>query len=168
MQCDTCPTIILQICPFNTFWLVESWFFDRWSSGSRYIAQWKAVVRWPSAVRCICCHWTMYPKINFHPIRICLTHAQIRGMTVGRILTTKIVSPCIVCISKLYSLPSKPNWKVRGVTIMACDPEAVADSCCCCGVVFYGPSTNFSSFRAGSANRSTLFLGNHPRQFTST
>ena len=73
------------VCAFNKFWLVESWFFDTWSSGSRYITQWKAVVRWPSAVQCICCHWTMYPKINFQPIRICLTHVQIRGMNVGHV-----------------------------------------------------------------------------------
>ena len=68
---------------FNKFSLVESWILDRWSSGSRYIVRWNAVVRWPSAVRCICCHWTMYPNNNFQPIRICLPHAQIRGMTIG-------------------------------------------------------------------------------------
>ena len=38
---------------FNKCWLLESWFLDTWSSGSRYIVQWKAVVRWPSAVRCL-------------------------------------------------------------------------------------------------------------------
>ena len=71
---------------FNKLWLFESWILDRRSSSSRYIVRWKAVVRWPSAVRCICCHWTMYQKKkkrNFQPIRICLPHAQIRGMTVG-------------------------------------------------------------------------------------
>ena len=29
--------------------------------------------------------WTLYPKINFQPIRTCLTCAQIRGMTVGHV-----------------------------------------------------------------------------------
>ena len=29
------------------------------------------------AFRCICCHWTMYPKTNFQPIRICLPHAHV-------------------------------------------------------------------------------------------
>ena len=43
-----------------------------------------------STVRCICCRWTLYPKINFQSIRTCLTHAQIRRMTVGH------VSLCIV------------------------------------------------------------------------
>ena len=38
-----------------------------------------------STVRCICCRWTLYPKINFQPIRKCLTHEQIRGMTVGHV-----------------------------------------------------------------------------------
>ena len=70
---------------FNKFWLVESWFLDMWSSGRSFIAQWTAVVRWLSAVQCICCHWTMFPKINFQPIRICLTHAQIHGMTVEHV-----------------------------------------------------------------------------------
>ena len=79
---------------FNKFSLVESWILVRWSSGSRYIVRWKAVVRWPSAVRCICCHWTMYPKNSFQPIKICLRHAQIRGMTTG------IVSHCIMCTSE--------------------------------------------------------------------
>ena len=60
-------------------------FLDTWFSGSRYIIQWKAVVHWPSAVRCISCHWTTYPKINFQPIRICLKHTQIRRMTVGHV-----------------------------------------------------------------------------------
>ena len=31
------------------------------------------------------CGWTLYPKINIQPIRICLTHAQICGMTVGHV-----------------------------------------------------------------------------------
>ena len=36
-----------------------------------------------STVWCICCHWTLYPKINFQPMRTWLTHTQFRGMTVG-------------------------------------------------------------------------------------
>ena len=35
-------------------------------------------------------------------------------------------------------------------------------------LVFYGPSTHFMSFRARSVNLTTLFLGNSPRQLTST
>ena len=34
--------------------------------------------------------------------------------------------------------------------------------------LFYGPLTHFRSFRARSVNLATLFLGNPPRQFTST
>ena len=34
--------------------------------------------------------------------------------------------------------------------------------------VFYGPSTLFMSFLARSVNLSTLFMGKHPKQFTST
>ena len=34
--------------------------------------------------------------------------------------------------------------------------------------LFYGPSTHFRSFRTGSVNLATLFLGKPPRQFTST
>ena len=34
--------------------------------------------------------------------------------------------------------------------------------------LFYGPSTHFRSFRVRSVNLATLFLGNPPRQFTST
>ena len=83
----------------NKFWLVESWFLDTKSSGSRCIAQWNNfrpiriqdtgcllaswLVKNCSTVRC--CHWTLYPKINFQPIRICLTHAQFCGMTVGHV-----------------------------------------------------------------------------------
>ena len=37
------------------------------------------------AMRCICRRWTLYPKINFQPIRTCLTHTQVRGMTVGQV-----------------------------------------------------------------------------------
>ena len=44
-----------------------------------------------STVRCICCRWTLYPKINFQPIRTCLTHAQIFGMTVGHVSFRLIV-----------------------------------------------------------------------------
>ena len=29
------------------------------------------------AFRCICCHWTMYQKTNFQPIRMCLPHAHV-------------------------------------------------------------------------------------------
>ena len=38
-----------------------------------------------STVRCICCHWTLYPKNNFPPIRTCLTHTQFHGMMVGHV-----------------------------------------------------------------------------------
>ena len=83
----------------NKFWLVESWFLDTRSIGSRYIAQWtifdqsESRIQSPSVwlvencstVRCICCRWTLYPKINFQPIRTCLTHVQFRGMTVGHV-----------------------------------------------------------------------------------
>ena len=67
-------------CALNKFWLVESWFLETWSSGSRYIAQRNANEQQPFTVWCICCHWTMYPKINFQPIRTCWMHAQIRRM----------------------------------------------------------------------------------------
>ena len=35
-------------------------------------------------------------------------------------------------------------------------------------LMFYGPSTLFRSFQARTVNLSTLSLGKHPRQFTST
>lgn len=38
-----------------------------------------------SPVPCIRCHSNMYPKINFQPISISLTHVQIRGMTIGHV-----------------------------------------------------------------------------------
>ena len=86
----------------NKLLLAESRFLDTKSSGCRYIAQWNnfrpvriydtgclLAFDWSnlnrSTVRCIYCHWTLYPKINIQPIRTCLTHAQIRGMTVGHV-----------------------------------------------------------------------------------
>ena len=102
-------------CVLNKFWLVESWFLDTRSSGSRYIAQWNdfrpiriqdarpiriqytgcilasdwlkiiPLCGWKSFHCAICCHWTLYPNINFQWIRNCLTHAQIRRMTVGHV-----------------------------------------------------------------------------------
>ena len=38
-----------------------------------------------STLRCICCRWTLYPKINFQRIGTCLTHVQFCGMTVGHL-----------------------------------------------------------------------------------
>ena len=38
-----------------------------------------------SSVQCICYRWTFYPKIKLQPIRTCLMHAQICGMTVGHV-----------------------------------------------------------------------------------
>ena len=35
-------------------------------------------------------------------------------------------------------------------------------------LVFYGPSTQFMSFRARSVNLATLLLGKPPKEFTST
>ena len=84
----------------NKFWLVENWFLDTRSSGSRYItverfstnqnpghrispSVWLVENR--STVWCTCCRWTLYPKINFQPIRACLTHTQFRGITVGHV-----------------------------------------------------------------------------------
>ena len=85
----------------NKFWLVESWFlniqgpaaadtshsrtiFDQ-SDARRYHVSWIQIGRNHSIVRCICCHRTLYPKINFQPIRTCLTHTQFRGMAVGHV-----------------------------------------------------------------------------------
>ena len=34
-----------------------------------------------STVQRICCRWTLYPKINFQPIRTCSTHALFHGIT---------------------------------------------------------------------------------------
>ena len=68
--------------------------------------QWKAVVHWPSAVWCTCCYWTMYPKKTFQPIRICLMHMQIHGMTVGRVSvrwTQYHLAQCVNCNLGIYS-----------------------------------------------------------------
>ena len=76
MQGDTCPiewylsnshSVKLCVCPgyrmSPSIWLVENC----------------------STVWCICCDSTLYPKINFQPIRTCLTHAQFRRMTIGHV-----------------------------------------------------------------------------------
>ena len=47
-----------------------------------------------SSMQCICFHWTLYPKINFQPIRTCLTHAQ---WPLDMYHSVGHVSPCIVC-----------------------------------------------------------------------
>ena len=76
-----------------------------------------------STVRCICCHWIFYPKINFQLIRICLTHTQFRWMTVGHVSfhwkcitlhRVKIEDPK-ACFresrSPIMSVNSQENWE---------------------------------------------------------
>ena len=49
-----------------------------------------------SIAGCICCHWTLYPKINFQPMRTCLMHMQIQWGAVGHV-PFRWNLPCIVC-----------------------------------------------------------------------
>ena len=91
---DTCPTVIPRICMCIKQVLIG------WKLIFGYKVQWQQIHRtverdlvYPgfwlvencSTVRCIGCHWTLYPKINFQPIRTCLTRTQFRGMTVGHV-----------------------------------------------------------------------------------
>ena len=99
---DTCPTVIPRICVCIKQVLLG------WKLIFGYKVQWQQIhrtVEWFSTnqtlgdflypgfwlvenrctVWCICCHWTLYPKINFLPIRTCLTHVQFRGITVGHV-----------------------------------------------------------------------------------
>ena len=84
MHGDTCPTewyMSNDHSVNNKFWLIESWFLDTRSCGSRYNRTVKLfttnqtlghilypgfwLVENRSTMRCICCRWTLYPKINF-------------------------------------------------------------------------------------------------------
>ena len=78
------------------FWLAENWFLNTRSSDSRYIAQWNDFrpiarrhhISWiPIGRKSFHCamYLLLFPKINFQPIRSCLTYAQFRGMTVGHV-----------------------------------------------------------------------------------
>ena len=58
--------------------------FDQ-SDARRHLVSWILIVENCSTMRCICCLWTLYPKINIQPIRTCWTPAQIRRMTVGHV-----------------------------------------------------------------------------------
>ena len=66
--------------PRNNFWPIR-----RYQTSCFLVSDWPKIVCWPSTVRCICCYWTLYPKINFQPTKTCLMHTQINGMTVGYI-----------------------------------------------------------------------------------
>ena len=64
-----------------------------------------------STVRRVCCRWTLYPKINFQPIRTCLMHAQIRGTTVGHvsfrwtcIALHSVIKVYILSLNSVYGL----------------------------------------------------------------
>ena len=105
----------------NKFWSVESWFLDTWSSGSSYIAQWKANKQWLFTVLCICCHWTMYPKNQLSTNQNLLdAHANSRN---DRWLDTMYhsvghVSPCIVCIYSLSMVNPKNEKGLEWINIL--------------------------------------------------
>ena len=65
-------------------------YMSQWTTFDQSESRMSPSVENRSTVRCICCCWTLYPKINFQPIRTYSMHVQFRGMTVGH------VSPCIV------------------------------------------------------------------------
>ena len=99
-QNDTCPTVTLRNCACVKQVLIGrklsfgfkvqrqqihctvEWFSNNQNPGYR-ISPSLWLVENHSTVWCICCSWTFYPKVNFQPIRTCLTQAQIGGMTVG-------------------------------------------------------------------------------------
>ena len=113
---DTCPTVIPRIwaCVKQVLigwklifgykvqrqWIhrtVERFSTNQTLGDILYHAFW--LVKNRSTVQCICCCWTLYPKIKFQPIRTCLTHAQFRGMTVGHHSVGHVL-PCIVwCVT---------------------------------------------------------------------
>ena len=101
MQGDTMSSGRIHVQKsFRKFWLVESWYLDTRSSGRRYIAQQKTNEQQPFTVWCFCCHWTMYPKFNFQPIRTWFVEWSLDMYhSIGHVL------PCIVC----YSRPRCPN-----------------------------------------------------------
>ena len=68
-----------------------------------YIVQWKAVVCWPSAV------WCIVSKYQLPPIRICLMHAQIRGMTIGH----SIALHRCRCFSQPFNSGLGKYWKLN-------------------------------------------------------
>ena len=105
MQSDTCPmewymsnghSANLRVRQTSSDWLKVEFWITR-SSDSRVeqflTNQMLGDILFPgfwlvencSTVRCICCHWTLYRKINFQPIRTCLTYMQFCGMTIGHV-----------------------------------------------------------------------------------
>ena len=128
MQGDTCPTewhmstVIPQNCAcvkqVLIGWKLIFWYKVQWQQIHRTVEQFSTnqmlgdilypgfwLVENCSTVRCICCHWTLIPKINFQTIRTCLTHTQFCGMTVGHVSFIGHVLPCIVCLPKYWNLP---------------------------------------------------------------
>ena len=74
-----------------------------------YLGLW--LVENGSSVRCICCRWTLCPKINFQPIRTCLTHTQFLGMTVGHVSfrwTCIALHSVLLVIHKTFCVCSAP------------------------------------------------------------
>ena len=80
---DTYPMVIprIRVC-VRQVPIGESWFLDTRPSEGRYIPQWKTNEQWPSSVMYLL---SLDPvsKNQLSPIRTCLMHVQIHGMTVG-------------------------------------------------------------------------------------
>ena len=68
-------------------------------------------------MQCICCRWTLYPKINFQPIRTCLTHTQICGMTIGHVsfCWTCITLHSMIVLNRACSIFIPPAFMLSGV-----------------------------------------------------
>ena len=134
---DTCPTVISRICAYVkqvlTGWKLIFWYKVQWPQIHRTVEQFSTnqtpgdilypgfwLVENCSIVRWICYHWTLYPKINFQPIRTCLTRAQFRGMTVGHVwfrctcialhsaMLTHLKRKC--CLHRLFLLWVESNY----------------------------------------------------------
>ena len=92
-QNDTCPIVISRICVRIKQVLIG------WKLIFGYEVQWQQIhrkVEWFLTNQTlgdslyprfwlVKNHSTLSPKINFQPIRTCLTHMQFRGMTLGHV-----------------------------------------------------------------------------------